>query len=144
MENEFDWSAELTDGTIIKEIDCEGKEHLFKEVLDNIDKLKTLTLSWEDKFATVDLTNGHFNINGEDVAFGGLSDRTGVKYRVIYFKRVRQTMSTDLRHKGVKNIKYHLGYQITIDGKNYQRILQIDNLTKEMCFVEKNIIKEPL
>ena len=138
----FNWSAKLTDGTIVNEFDKEGKEHLFREVLDVIDELKTLTLKWDKKSASVDFTNGHFNINGDDISFKDLSDREET-YRPIYFKRVRQSIGTGNIDPN-ENIKYHIGYQITIGGKNYQRILRVDNISKQIEFVEKNIMELPL
>jgi len=138
MTQEFKWSAKLIDGTVIDEIDKEDKEHLFKEVIDRIDDLRELKLFWDNRFATVNLETGHFNVNGEDFGFEGLSDRTE-QYRPIYFKRVKRTISNIPGLEDTPNIKYHIGYQITIDGKNYQRVLQIDNLTKNMEFLEKNI-----
>jgi len=138
----FEWSVKLSNSTIINEFDKEGKEHLFKEVLDVLDDVEVLTLSWDKKYAEVNFKNGHFNINGEDISFKDISDREE-KYRPIYFKRVKQSLTT-VGMKPSENIKYHIGYQITIDGKNYQRILKIDNITKQMEFVEKNIVEKPL
>jgi len=138
----FEWSAKLLDGTIINEFDEERKEHLFREVLDALDDVEELILTWNDKFASVNFKNGHFNINGEDISFKDLSDRNE-KYRPIYFKRVRQAISTGNSNPN-ENIKYHIGYQITIGDKNYQRILQIDNITKQMEFLEKNIMEQTL
>ena len=139
----FIWEAELLDGTIIKEIDSAGKEHLFQEVIDILDKVKILTLSWNDKFASVNLINGHFDINGTDLGFKGISDLENVKYKLIYFKRVKQILSTSGTDK-IDNIKYHLGFQVNIDGKNYQRILLIDNDSRNTEFIEKNIRVESL
>jgi len=138
----FEWSAKLSNSTIIKEHDKEGKEHLFKEVLDVINELEVLTLSWDKKYASVNFKNGHFNINGDDIAFKDLSDKKE-KYRPIYFKRVRQAISTGINNPN-ENIKYHIGYQITINGKNYQRIVKIDNITKQIEFIEKNIMESIL
>ena len=138
----FEWSAKLIDGTTIKEFDKKGKEHLFKEVIDVLNNVEVLTLSWDEKYASVNFKNGHFNINGENISFKDLSDRKE-KYRPIYFKRVRQAISTGISNPN-ENIKYHIGYQITINSKNYQRILKVDNITKQMEFVEKNIMELPL
>ena len=138
----FEWSAKLSNSTIIKEHDKEGNEHLFKEVLDVINELEVLTLSWDKKYASVNFKNGHFNINGEDISFKDISDRKE-RYRPIYFKRVRQVISTGTSNPN-ENIKYHIGYQITINDKNYQRILKVNNITKQMEFVEKNIMETTL
>jgi len=138
----FEWSAKLSNSTIIKEHDKEGKEHLFKEVLDVLNDVEILTLSWDKKYASVNFKNGHFNINGEDISFKDISDRKE-RYRPIYFKRVRQVISTGTSNPN-ENIKYHIGYQITINDKNYQRILKVNNITKQMEFVEKNIMETTL
>jgi len=137
MENEFEWIAKFKDGSIITQFDSSRKEVLFKEVLDRASELKTLTLVFGG-VVSVDLDNGHFNLNGIDVCFDGLSDRTDAKYRPIYFKRVKQRMSTNPLRNISTDIDYHIGYQITINGKNYQRILRINKYTKKMSFVEKN------
>ena len=134
----FMWQVQLNDDSIISEFDEQGNEHLFKEVLDRLSDVKILSLYWESKVASVDLTDGSFLINGEKVSFNGISNRTE-PYRLIYFKRVQKTFNIP-----EPNIKYYLGYQITIDGVNYQRLLQIDNISKQIEFVEKNVGALPL
>ena len=134
----FMWQVQLNDDSIISEFDEQGNEHLFKEVLDRLSDVKILSLYWESKVASVDLTDGSFLINGEKISFNGISNRTE-PYRLIYFKRVQKTFNIP-----EPNIKYYLGYQITIDGVNYQRLLQIDNISKQIEFVEKNVGALPL
>jgi hypothetical protein len=143
VNNEFNWSVELLNGSIINEFDDNGNEHLFKEVLAVINEVKLMTLSWGNKYVKVNLLNGVFNINGNEFSFKGLCHLEGVVYKLIYFKRVTQILSTGGTEKN-PNIKYHIGYQVNINGKNYQRIIRIDNISKSMEFLEKNVRAEPL
>jgi hypothetical protein len=70
---------------------------------------------------TVDLRDGHFEIDG--VRFDARPDMPDddCEYRLIYFRRHKQIVIQG--KDGEHSIKYHIGWQTTINGKNYQQII---------------------
>ena len=129
------WSAHFADKAIIHQFDDteQTKEHTFQEVLDRQDHLTffSLTNSKLSRVYQVDLRLGQFQFFDreltepiEDVV-AGCADH---KYRLIYFRRVAKTFShgADLKlNETCDNIKYFLGFQTTINGKNIKHIAQI-------------------
>lgn len=117
----FQWTAQLKDSTLITEETISN----FDKVLaaEKADQLIMLHLSNGNHNYAVDLTTGLFYI--DDICLNlapQLVGKTG--FRVIYFKRKRQEIG--FQAKGDPTIHaYLLGWQITLDGKNYQRIMFI-------------------
>ena len=75
----------------------------------------------------VDLPTGAFGHN--DRAFF-MHDRTGEEgnlkdFRLIYFRRVTKDFNINMQEVG-QHIAYHMGWQCTIDGKNYKRIMELN------------------
>ncbi|MFH1860041.1 MAG: hypothetical protein ABH870_03375 [bacterium] len=70
---------------------------------------------------SVDLTDGSFRIGYEKLKFDGFD---GADFKLIYFRRVRQTMSAVGALQN-KTVVQHLGWQTNIDGKNHQRVMAI-------------------
>ena len=122
----FLWQAELVSGEAISQIDEEGKEHLFKEVKDNFDKLSYFYLSNnKGKLFTVDLIKGliYFN-NYQEPQLELIKEKKNI--RLIYFRR----NFIDLKENEVihHNVIYFLGIQWQdLENKNHKLILQIDS-----------------
>lgn len=74
----------------------------------------------------VDLRDGHFEVNG--VPFRMHEEPNLTVFRLIFFRqhthhmRVGPAANEELAHQ----IVYRMGWQCTVDGKNYQQIMQID------------------
>lgn len=94
---EYIWKAEYQDGFSLLQYDTEGREHLFKEI--DQDRLKVF--SWVPRY-------GHGPI---------YSIKLQSYQRLIAFRRVAYTPST-----GERKTIYALGWQATINGKNYKSI----------------------
>lgn len=80
-----------------------------------------------DKFYEVDLTRGTFNINGVLVSpADGNETLTGLnlQYRPIWKIFWVRVFNSALGETGNKQT-FLLGWQITLNDKNYQRVLQI-------------------
>ena len=104
----------------------EGK-NAFYDVLQRISEVQTLSLTDGEIIASVDLTSGLFSLNGftfqaGDPSIPNLKNATG--FRLIYFKRHRHHFSQDGTEQG-HEIEYHIGWQTTIDGKNYQQTIAV-------------------
>ena len=107
-----------------------GKENLFKDL--DQDKLMIFELrNKEGDFFAVDLITGSLIIqrkgsNQMVLAFDGYDMNTALKekFRLVYFRRVRKTFSIGSSDQ-TTSVVPHLGWQITIDGKNHQRVMAI-------------------
>ena len=127
---EYQWIANFQDGAVHQFPD-DGPEVNFRDVLARQDELDALTLMhWSGKFfIMVDLTNGVISFNG-DLKFhpmlGSETIPVGTRFRVIYYRRVRQHMRSDGKDLG-RETAYYIGWQTTIDGRNVKRIFSIDH-----------------
>ena len=124
----FFWSAKFLDGSVIRQIDKNNKEHLFKEVKDRFDDLGYFSLINKDKSKTftVDLINGViFYQNHQTIAEEFLKEKKN-NVRLIFFRRHK----VEINEKGKEQshtITYHLGVQwVTINNENRNLILQIN------------------
>lgn len=82
----------------------------------------------EDKWAVVDLVDGHFEINGHPFYLHLNLPSKEPKFRIIYFRiRTEQlTMIGDERIPTSLEPSYMLGWQTTIEDKNYQETIIIN------------------
>lgn len=118
---ELNWTAILEDGTTIPQFYEDGKEVSFKTVQENESKLIVFSLSNEKEFYSVNIEKGFFSINGQKLYFG-----IEGKYRLIYFKRRRSNFSIGaIASITEEEPEYWIGWQTTIEGKNYKRMLKI-------------------
>ncbi len=113
----MEWTAIYKDDSILEQFTEDGRERLFKEI--DQDKLSVFRL--DNRFDCyqyrVNLKDGSFEINDERFTFNGFENS---KFKLIYFKRVRQNLGgADTK------IIYNIGWQTSIKGANYQRIMQI-------------------
>ena len=116
------WKAIYEDNTELNQFK-DGKEVLFKEI--DQEKLIAFRLDNEQgKHMIVDLKIGMFVVNGSIFAIPNLSNLKE-KYRLIYFRRVVQSLGIG----GVKALptttEPHIGFQITINDKNYKAMVSI-------------------
>lgn len=106
----------------------DGKERLFREVLDRQDELEHFELAENGKLYSVNLKTGMFSINGVDI-FPITEEELGLPlrdahYRIIYYRRM-QASFTPQQIEDSALLCHLLGWQTNIDGKNFKRILHI-------------------
>lgn len=131
------WTAVFNDKTLINQFDNYGtqtEEHLFKEVLDNQEKLVKFVLKniHTHIIYIVNLENGTINItlNGsEELEPDTDMLREGsYKYRLIYFRRVQRHFTPELIETEKPNITYFIGFQYTDSSShNQKRFLKINS-----------------
>lgn len=125
---ELKWKAHFSNARIFEQFDAQGKEHLFKEVLDRQEDLELFELIGDGKIYQVDLRTGKFFIKG--VEFFPITEEEfkkplrDVHYRLIYYKRSQTTVTLNSIKKP-ELLCYLLGWQALVDGKNFQRIMFI-------------------
>jgi len=83
----------------------------------------------EREYIAVDLTNGMFIINDIYVNLVPEYANKDYKYRLIFYKRCAVTMDFG-GNQSDKSVIYIIGWQITLNGENIQRILFFDPETK--------------
>jgi len=122
---------------IIEQYPTNGKEETnFKAVLDEEkkDNLQIFLITpyihgVEREYIAVDLTNGMFIINDIYVNLVPEYANKDYKYRLIFYKRCAVTMDFG-GNQSDKSVIYIIGWQITLNGENIQRILFFDPETK--------------
>ena len=149
--NIFQWVAEHDGGQVFTQYGQPGRDFkaLQKFSDDNVlEKLHLVRLipSREDAFSpdmrpcfTVDFKTGLFTVNGEekDESPEGV-DLNGAHFRPIYHRRIRGGMSINRGPSYQPMVKYYwLGWQTTVDGNNYQRIIRYDVPNNDPVFVRK-------
>lgn len=114
----FEFVCIYVDGQVVYQHADTPNEVQFGDI--DQSKLKTLMLRGKGKTFGVSMS-GLFNINGVDLRFEDCPE--GLEYRPIYFRRIRQNFMPDM----IETItKYAVGIQATIEGKNIQKILLVD------------------
>ena len=125
----FLWVARFKYGQELKQIDDNGTEVSFKEVLDRMKDLESFTLydkNNKENYFSVDLIKGNIQYKSNDyIAPQFLKEKKNI--RLIYFRRRRLMLSEDTA-KQEQFIYYFLGLQY-LDENNINRkvIFQIDN-----------------
>ncbi len=149
--NLFQWVSEHTDGSLSLQYGGPGRN--FNQTIElatqgKLAKLHLIRLveGKENYYTpeirpqfTVDMKTGLFIINGEehDQRPKGVS-LVGQTLRPIYFRSVRGGIGIDGGPSYAPLVKwYRLGWQVTIDGENYQRIIQYDVPMDSFEFKEK-------
>lgn len=113
------WVARYKDNTALNQFK-NGQERLFKEIQE--DKLTSFVIYDErNELLNVNLLNGDISFRGIVLEF---PDFSGSEFRLIYFRRVKQTFGNGKEPTTTTNP--YLGWQTTIDGKNYQRKLTLE------------------
>ena len=111
-------TAIYKDGTILKQFAEDGTERLFKEI--DQDNLSEFRLDNRFHAYRVSLDTGDFGINDERITFNGFEHS---KFKLVYFKRVRQNLGGPIPVE----VTYNIGWQVAGSSKqvNQQRIMQI-------------------
>ena len=113
------WIAIYSDGSQLAQNNEDGSENLFS----NIDqtRLEKFIVRNRIREVIVDIKTGECKVDGLKLAFG----HDDVEHRLIYFRRVRQTLG---KSSGPQQIEY-VGWQATIQGGveplNIKRIIGI-------------------
>ena len=119
------WTAIYDDESQLKQFDGNGIEVMFKDI--NQSKLIRFIVVDEKGEIIVNTKTGEIKVNGTKLDFG----YGDMEYRLIYFRRVRQTLGGSTK----PTIKEYVGWQSTIQGidgpKNIKRIvgIQEDKIT---------------
>ncbi len=137
------FTAQFNDGQIIKQ-DQEDVSKFnplkskFFDVLNDTRKLEKFWLLEKKRFHViesepqkkylVDLTDGHFEINGVPFFLHEQTvdeTKTLSNFRLIYFRRVQQSLNID-SGKAATKVMFVIGWQANLpDGKNVQKIMYI-------------------
>jgi len=100
-----------------------------RPVFDNSKDVVKFSLENNQEKFSVDLLSGNISINGKLIALYSADSSPltslGKVYRLIYFKRVTQTISTSFNIPAQTSMTYFLGWQMTCNGVNVKRILEI-------------------
>ena len=121
--------AEAYNGTIIKQDPLDSsllqpnKRNSFYDVLHCGSPIKRFSLIGKGHIFTVDLTDGHIEIDGR-VTYPPKSPPAGAKIELIYYRQVQQSMTneigpeaTDDKHRKTK-VCYYIGWQANLNGKH--------------------------
>lgn len=98
----------------------------FFDVLQRIDDVEVFGIVNDEHTYAVDLRDGHFEIDGVPFKVTGDEELTAdCTFRLVYFRRVRQTVSMGYTNMESTTVEYHIGWQTTIDGKNHQKTISV-------------------
>lgn len=127
---DFLFTAETYDGQIIKQPPNDlspttpGRS-TFYDVLQH--KIKRFSLHGKGMIFTIDLTDGHYEING--IKTYTKTPPGKCELRLIYYRQVEQRMKMGIKGKGPMLepvVRYFIGWQATYRGKNYNFELGVD------------------
>lgn len=99
------------------------------------EEVKTFTLNGEGHSYTVDLDDGHFEIDGLSIEQNPEGKPPLKDLRLIFWRNRTHLMNVTYENEtgnvvGNEQLglvtRYRLGWQSTIDGKNYQEVMQIN------------------
>lgn len=92
-----------------------------------IEELVEFSLKGDGHTYSVNLRDGHFEIDGVAIQVGDDMplDHDKCEFRLIYFKRHTHHMNLNFVEKE-HLIKYFIGWQTTIQGKNYQQTISVE------------------
>jgi hypothetical protein len=134
MSSKYLFTATFQDGSVVKQTQedrsasAEGK-NAFYDVLQRIGEIESFSIEGENIKASVDLNTGRFTLNNimfqatDPSVISKLEDVT--HFRLVYFKRHRHNFGNDNQELS-HDIEHHIGWQTTIDGKNYQQTISLD------------------
>lgn len=86
------------------------------------DDVATFTLKGDGHSYTVDLRDGHFEVDGVPFA---MHEEKLSNFRLVFFRHHTHGFNQayeELSHE----IVYRMGWQCTVDGENYQKVMQIN------------------
>jgi len=121
--------AETYNGNIIKQTQEDLSLHIptksaFYDVLQ--ENIKRFSLIGEGHLFTIDLTDGHIEVDGRTLYTQKPPDKCDL--RLIYYRQVQQRMviGDDGNSYPEPIIRYYIGWQATYKGKNYKFEMGVD------------------
>jgi hypothetical protein len=131
IQHTYSFTAVYEDGTIIEQNETDTSERVegksrFTDVLDkeNESKLVSFVIHNNEKSFGVDLTDGHFEVNGIPF-FQHRPELVNYKdFRIIYFRTVQRVYNVQT-HDEVSSLAtaYTIGWQVTHIGENVQKTI---------------------
>lgn len=124
------FTAEYKDGSIFHQNaeDKSSREPEKRSAFFDVrqEELKSFTLTGAGHSYKVDLSDGHFEVDGVPFRMHEEQDLSG--FRIIFFRQHTHSFNqtrektTEIAH----DIVYRLGWQCTVKGQNYKQVMQID------------------
>lgn len=131
MQLKYLFTAEYRDGTSFDQTpedvsSRDPKRSAFYDLLHSGKAVKRFTLKGEGHTYTVDLSTGEFSCTGphEWLAQEEAPESTSER-RLIYYRQHRHELNRETREELSHTVTYLLGYQITVNDKNYQKLISI-------------------
>lgn len=137
----FEWVAVSTTGKEIQQFQSDGIENLFQTVLELSENRELSYLYLIPKraeyrkhvmFAVNYLTGEHL-IRGValNLVHKEIREESNLHFRPIHVRRMRHDLGVGGEPiEGTKRVHlYLLGWQVTVNGKNYQKIIAVDPMT---------------
>lgn len=121
------WEAVYNDGSTLKQFNDDGSENSFGDI--NQDELFEFRLFHDGRVLSLFLPTGTFGLNG--FLYNTDVSNLDVNYRLIHFARRQKSLGP----RGGDKSKYFVGFQITKEGRNQQRMIEVSE--KEVRFVSK-------
>lgn len=122
------FDCRFSDGSILKQTQEDSSRSIagknaFYDVITRLSEVERFSLIGNGKTYTVDLTDGHFECNEVPFVISTDLPEGPHDYRLIYFHRHRHMTSSGAPNS--ESVSFHLGWQTTINGKNFQQIIAI-------------------
>jgi hypothetical protein len=126
------FTCRFTDGSVIQQTPedvsrLDASCSAFYDVLQRIDEVESFIIKKYDAPHTymVDLRDGHFEIDGVPFFVSSEELPGEAKFRLIYFHRHQHNQGQSMMGD-VSSIAYHIGWQTTIDGKNFRTMISVN------------------
>lgn len=128
----FLFECHFTDGTMIQQTpddisSADPSRSQFYDVLQRLNEVQSFGIYSDLHTYAVDLRDGHFEIDGTPFTLPCDELPEGhADFRLIYFRRHTHTQTlgqetTEEDHQ----IAFHIGWQTTYNGRNYQRTISV-------------------
>jgi hypothetical protein len=125
------FKATFQDGSVIEQTpddrsanDPENRSQFFDALERSKNtRMTSFLLQGQGHEYAVDLTDGHFEIDG--VPFRMIEGMLPY-YEIVFFRRHTHDFVAGTGQETNHSIVYRLGWQCNDDGKNYQRVMEID------------------
>ena len=133
MTHAYLFTCRLNDGTIIQQTQEDVSQEdttrsAFFDVVQRIEDVETFSIKKYDAPHNymVDLRDGHFEIDGIPFQVSSEELPGEAKFRLIYFHRHQhRVVQGQVMSGNGASIRYHIGWQTTIDGKNFQSMISV-------------------
>ena len=123
------FTCRFTDGTTIQQTQDDvssedATRSAFFDVVQRLEDVQTFVIKDSEHTYMVDLRDGHFEIDGVPFEVSTEELPGEAMFRLIYFHRHQHNVvqGQALTGDGAV-IRYHVGWQTTIGGKNFQSVI---------------------